>query len=55
MGEFYLVFIFFPVFVHLREEGFHSFSLVVSSTGFSTLIMDEIKKKAKVKKKESES
>lgn len=36
---------FFPVFVSLREEGFNSFSLVFSSTGLSTLIMDEIKKK----------
>lgn len=38
-------FFFFPVFVNLREEGFNSFSLVFSSTGLSTLIMDEITKK----------
>lgn len=33
-------FFFPPVFVHLREKGFHSFSLVFSSTGFSTLIIE---------------
>lgn len=42
------VYFFSPVFVHLREEGFHSFSLVYSNTGFSMIIMDVVKKKVKL-------
>lgn len=35
----------------MREERFHSFSLVFSNTGFSTLIMDEVKKKVELTEK----